>query len=210
VIEVHRRPPMHLHTERNDMNKLLLALQEHAAPAGEHAAESPSVFNLAANVSFWTVVIFLLLLFILAKFAFPAILGYAAAREQRIQAALDEAQRDREEASRLMEEQRQALARAREEAQGFIGEAQKTAERVRKDILEKARVEQEEMLARSKREIEDERVRAIESLRREAVDLAVAAASKLVEKRLDSTEDRRIVTEFLSHVEKGAAVGSRS
>jgi F-type H+-transporting ATPase subunit b len=71
-------------------------------------------------------------------------------------------------------------------------------------------VEQEEILARAKREIEDERARAIESLRREAVDLAVAAASKLVEKRLDSQEDRRIVTEFLSHVEKGAAVGSRS
>lgn len=191
------------------MNKFLLALQEHAAPAAEHA-ESPNVFALAGNVSFWTVVIFILLLIILAKFAFPPILGYAAAREQRIQDALDKAQRDREEANQLMEEQRQALARGREEAQGFISEAQKTAERVRKDILEKARAEQEEMLVRAKREIEDERMRAIESLRREAVDLAVAAASKLVEKRLDTAEDRRIVTEFLSHVEKGAAVGSRS
>ena len=187
----------------------LFALQEHAAPAAEHAA-SPSVFSWTASVSFWTVAIFLVLLFILSKFAFPAILGYAAARERRIQDALDQAQRDREEASRMMEEQRQALAAARGEAQGFVTEAQKTAERVRKEILEKARAEQEEMLARAKREIEDERVRAIESLRREAVDLAVAAASKLIDKRLDGPEDRRIVTEFLAHVETGAAVGSRS
>jgi F-type H+-transporting ATPase subunit b len=191
------------------MINFLWALQERAPAAAEHA-ESPSVFNLAGNVSFWTVIIFLLLLFILSKFAFPAILGYAAAREKRIQDALDQAQRDREESTRALEEQRQLLARSREESQAMVSEAQKTAERVRKDILEKARAEQEEMLARAKREIEDERLRAVESLRREAVDLAVAAASKLVEKRLDSQEDRRIVTEFLSRVEKGAAVGSRS
>jgi F-type H+-transporting ATPase subunit b len=192
------------------MISLLLALQEHAAPpAGEHAA-SPSVFQFATGVSFWTIIIFVILLIILAKFAFPPILGYAAAREQRIQDALDAAKRDREESQRLLDQQRQELAKARDEAQTYIADAQKTAERVRKEILEKARAEQEELLARAKREIDDERMRAIDSLRREAVDLAVAAASKLIEKRLDSLEDRRIVTEFLSHVEKGAAVGSRS
>ncbi len=191
------------------MISFLLALQEHVAPAAEHA-ESPNVFAFAGNVSFWTVIIFAILMFVLAKFAFPPILGYAAAREQRIQDAIDAARRDREESQRILEEQRQALAKARDEAQTYIADAQKTAERVRKEILDKARGEQEELLARAKREIEDERMRAVESLRREAVDLAVAAASKLVEKRLDSQEDRRIVTEFLSHVDKGAAVGSRA
>ena len=191
------------------MNLLFAFLQEHAPAAAEHA-ESPNVFALTANVSFWTVVIFLILLFVLAKFAFPPILGYAAAREKRIQEAIDEAARQRAESERLLEEQRSLLATARGDAQGIIAEAQKNAERVRRETLEKARVEQEEILARAKREIEEERTRAIESLRREAVDLAVAAASKLVEKRLDTQEDRRIVTEFLSHVEKGAAVGSRS
>ena len=187
------------------MISFLLALQEHATPAaGEHAA-SPSVFQLTTGVSFWTLVIFAILLFVLAKFAFPPILGYAAAREQRIQDALDAAKRDREESQRVLEEQRQALLKARDEAQTYVADAQKTAERVRKEILDKARVEQEELLARAKREIEDERLRAVDSLRREAVDLAVAAASKLVEKRLDSQEDRRIVTDFLAQVDKGAA-----
>jgi F-type H+-transporting ATPase subunit b len=191
------------------MINFLLALQEHAPAAAEHAA-APNVFALTGNVMFWTLVIFAILFFVLAKFAFPPILGYAAAREQRIQEAIDAARKDREESQRILEEQRQALAKAHSEAQSYIADAQKTAERVRKEILEKARTEQEELLVRAKREIEDERLRAVDSLRREAVDLAVAAASKLVEKRLDSQEDRRIVTEFLSHVEKGAAVGSRS
>lgn len=191
------------------MNLLISIIQEHAPAAAEHA-ESPNVFALTANVSFWTVIIFLILLFVLAKFAFPPILGYAAAREKRIQEAIDEAARQRAETERLLEEQRQLLASARNDAQGLISEAQKDAERVRRDLLERARVEQEEMLARARREIDDERARAIESLRREAVDLAIAAASKLVEKRVDAQEDRRIVTEFLAHVDKGAAVGSRS
>lgn len=195
------------------MNFLFALIQEHAPAAGAAAAEhaeSPNVFTLTSNVSFWTLVIFAILMVVLAKFAFPPILGYAAAREKRIQDAIDEAARQRAETEKLLEEQRQLLAKSRTEAQGMISEAQRDAERVRREMLDRARVEQDELLARAKREIEDERARAIESLRREAVDLAVAAASKLVEKRLDSQEDRRIVTEFLSHVEKGAAVGSRS
>jgi F-type H+-transporting ATPase subunit b len=188
---------------------LLSLIQEHAAEAAEHA-ESPNVFALTANVSFWTLIIFAVLLVVLAKFAFPPILGYAAAREKRIQDAIDEAARQRAETERLLQEQKDMLAQARSDAQALISDAQKDAERVRRDLLEKARTEQEEVLARAKREIEDERARAVESLRREAVDLAIAAASKLVEKKVDAQEDRRIVTDFLARVDKGAAVGSRS
>lgn len=191
------------------MNFLLSLIQEHAAQAAEHA-ESPNVFALTANVSFWTLVIFAVLLVVLAKFAFPPILGYAAAREKRIQDAIDEAARQREETERLLQEQKDMLTKARTDAQALISDAQKDAERVRRELLDKARTEQEEVLARAKREIEDERARALESLRREAVDLAIAAASKLVEKKVDAQEDRRIVTQFLSSVDKGAAVGSRS
>jgi F-type H+-transporting ATPase subunit b len=182
---------------------LIAFLQEHAAEA------SPNVFAITTNVSFWTLVIFLILLFILAKFAFPPILGYAAAREQRIQDALDQAAKDRAEANRVLEEQRQALLQARDEAQSVIGDAQKAAERVRREMLDKARAEQEEIITRAKSEIEAERARAIDSLRREAVELAIAAASKLVERKLDSAEDRRIVTDFLANVDRGDLAAKR-
>jgi F-type H+-transporting ATPase subunit b len=184
---------------------LILAVLQHGAEGGAE----PNVFALAGNVSFWTVVIFLILLVILAKFAFPPILGYAAAREQRIQEALDAARRDREEAQKQLEEQRQAVVAARDEAQRIIGDAQKAAERVRADLLEKARGEQEEILKRAKSEIEAEKSRAIDSLRKEAVDLAIAAASKLVEAKLDTAEDRRIVTEFLSNIDRGDLAAKR-
>jgi F-type H+-transporting ATPase subunit b len=190
----------------------LLQAQEHtpaAAQAAEHA-ESPSVFALSANVSFWTLIIFVILMAVLAKFAFPPILGYAAAREKRIQDTLDEARRNREEADRLLEQQRQEIAQARLEAQQLIAEGRTGAEKLRAELLNKARAEQEELVARAKADIESERIKAVESVRTEAVEIALAAASKLVEQRLDSENDRRIVNQFISRLEtEGASKASR-
>lgn len=179
------------------MNLIYLALAEDAA--------NDSIFGLDPGVSFWTLVIFIVLSVVLAKYAFPPILGYAAAREQRIQEALDEARRQREESEQLLEQQRQELLTARQEAQGLIAEGKQAAERVREDMLARARVEQEELVTRARQDIERERQKAIESLRREAVDLALAAAGKLVGTRVDSAEDRRLVTDYLKSVDSAGA-----
>lgn len=190
-----------------EMIALFALVQEHAPAAAEHA-EAPNVFALTANVSFWTLIIFAILLFVLAKFAFPPILGYAAAREKRIQDALDESARQREETRQLLELQRAELAKARTEAQAIIAEGRQAAERVRQDLLARARAEHEEMLARARADIEAERARAIESMRREAVELALAAAERLVEKRLDTEADRKLVSDFLSRAEVAEPVGA--
>jgi F-type H+-transporting ATPase subunit b len=159
-------------------------------------------------VSFWTLVIFILLSAVLSKFAFPPILGYAAAREQRIQDALDEAKRQREETEKLLAEQRQELLNARQEAQALIAEGKQAAERVRDDLLSRARAEQEEIVTRARQDIERDRDKAIESLRREAVDLALAAAGKLVGRRVDAAEDRRLVTEYLQSMDGANGAGA--
>ena len=190
-----------------EMIALLALIQDHAPAAAEHA-QAPNVFAFTFNVSFWTVIIFLVLLFVLAKFAFPPILGYAAAREKRIQDALDESARQREETRQLLELQRAELAKARAEAQAIIAEGRQAAERVRHDLLNRARAEHEEMLARARADIEAERARAIETMRREAVDLALAAAERLVEKRLDTEADRKLVSDFLSRAEVAEPVGA--
>jgi F-type H+-transporting ATPase subunit b len=77
-------------------------------------------------------------------------------------------------------------------------EARQLAEKERAVAMEKTKQEQEETLARARREIAAERDRAIAELRREAVDLSLAAASKLVEKRLDSETDRKLVLDYLA------------
>ncbi len=181
------------------MNVLWVLLQDHA---GEAAAE-PNVFNLSTSVSFWTLVIFLGLMFVLSKWAFPPILGYAAAREKRIQDSLDEAKRTREETAALLAEQRAELARARVQAQEIVAESRQAAEKVRADLLERTRAEQEAVVTRAKQEIQQESQRAVEHVRREAVELAIAAAAKLVEERLGSDQDRKLVTQFLDRATPG-------
>jgi F-type H+-transporting ATPase subunit b len=181
------------------MNVLWLVLQEHAAD------EAPNVFQLSASVSFWTVVIFLVLLGVLAKFAFPPILGYAAAREKRIQDQLDDAKRQREETAALLEQQRQELATAKQEAGALLAEARVAGEKLRSDMLARSREEGDALVERAKQEIGRERERAVEAVRREAVDLAIAAAGKLIEKRLSADEDRRLVSDYLGRAADAGA-----
>src|SRR5690606_2031386 len=183
------------------MNFLTVVLQ-HGAEAGAE----PNVFQLSTNVSFWTVVIFLVLLALLSKFAFPKILGYANAREERIQTILDQAARDREEAERILEEQRRELAEARQQAQQILADARQAGERMRQEMLEQARAEQQELVDRARQELEREREAAIDALRREAVELSLAAASRLIEQRLGAEEDRALVRDYIERI--GATSGA--
>ncbi len=183
------------------MNFLTVILQ-HAAEAGAE----PNVFQLSTNVSFWTFVIFLALLALLSKFAFPKILGYANAREERIQTILDQAARDREEAERILEEQRRELAEARQQAQQILADARQAGERMRQEMLEQARAEQQELVDRARQELEREREAAIDALRREAVELSLAAASRLIEQRLGAEEDRALVRDYIERI--GATSGA--
>jgi F-type H+-transporting ATPase subunit b len=174
---------------------LSLIIQAHAPAAQEHASGPLTV---EGGLMLWTVFIFLLLLAILKKFAWPAILGAVEAREKALERQLAEAARDRELAAALLAEHQKLIAEAKTQAHSVIVEARTVAEKERALAIEKTKQEQEELLARARREIAAERDTALAELRREAVDLSLAAASKLIEKRLDGETDRKLVQEFLS------------
>lgn len=178
------------------MNLIGIILQE------EHA--QPGLFDLNLGVSFWTIVIFLLLLWALAKFAFPAILGYAQAREERIREVMEAAQRDRDEALRLLEEQKRQLAGTRDEAALILAEAKQAAESVRQEVVEKAHAEHREMLERARGEIEREREKAVDALRATAVELALAATSKLLGQKVQGEADRRFVQDVIARTGTGS------
>jgi F-type H+-transporting ATPase subunit b len=164
----------------------------------EHAAEaSGGPLTVEGGLMVWTVVVFLLLLLVLKRFAWPAILGAVEAREQALEAQLVQAAKDREEAAALLAEHKRLVADARHQATGIVAEARGVAEKERALAVEKTKQEQDELLARARREIAAERDRAVADLRREAVDLSLAAASKLVGSRLDTDTGRRIVSEYL-------------
>ena len=171
----------------------LALLQEHAP-----AADQPGLMDIRLNLMFWTLIIFGGLFLILYKKAFPVILDAVEAREKALADAIEAAKKDRDEAARLLAEHKASIDNARDEAQKLIAEARGVSEKSRADMLEKTRQEQQELLERARRDIANERDKAIAELRREAVELAIAGASKVIEQNLDSDKNRKIVETFLS------------
>ena len=157
------------------------------------------------GLMFWTLAIFLVLMFILSKYAFKPILAAVEARERALEEAIEGAKRDREEAQKAMEEQRKHIQDARTEAQRLIAEGRGAGEKLRAEMLEQTKAQQAELLDRARRDIQGEKERAVAELRREAVDLAIAGASKVIEKNLDDQSNRKLVEEFLSSLKPAAS-----
>ena len=170
-----------------------------AASAAGEGGGGP--FSVNPGVTIWTLVVFGILLFTLAKTAWPAILKAVEEREQRIQAQLDAAEKANAEGQRSLAICNQQLSTARAEAQAIVAAARQAGEKVREELVAKGRLEQEELLARARREIGLERDKAVAELRREAVELSIAAASKVIERNLDTEADRRLVRDYLDSMD---------
>lgn len=173
---------------------LALALMPSEVAAAE---DGPGLFDVNLGLSLWTVVIFLALLFMLRRFAWGPILGMVEERENRIRSALDESAAAQAQARQLLEEHKAQLADARRQAGEIVAEGKAAGDRVRKDIEEKARSEAQHIIESARREISRERDLAIADLRKESVDLALAAAAKLMGEKMDDSQDRDMVMKYL-------------
>jgi F-type H+-transporting ATPase subunit b len=173
-----------------------------ALPLAAQEAEAPKSGLLSPNggLMVWTLVIFALLLFILSRYAYPKILEAVEARDKALEDALAAAKKDRDESAALLAEHKRQLEAARDEAQKLIASARADGEKVRADVIEQAHKEQQQMLERARAEIVSERDRAIAVLRRETVELAVRAASKVIERNLDVEANRAVVESFLASI----------
>lgn len=187
---------------------LTAALMFTATPALAAEGEGGPVNLLAPNpgLMVWTLVIFIILMFVLSKYAFKPLFAAVEAREKALEDAIAGAARDRDEAAQLLAQQRAQLETARTEAQAIIADSRATAERMRGDLMAQTKQQQEEMIEQARRAIESEKTAAIATLRREAIDLAIAGASRVIEQNLDSAGNRQIVESFLSSLDGAKGV----
>ena len=181
------------------MTTFLFALLQHATVAPEESGGG-GLLTLQGGLMFWTLVTFLFLFFILGRFVFPKITAAVEARERALEEAIEGAKRDREEAARILAEQQQQIESARLEAQKIIVEGRQVGEKLRAQMVEETHQQQQQMLERARREIEQEKERAIAEMRREAIELAIAGASKVIEQNLDDQANRKIVESFLASI----------
>jgi F-type H+-transporting ATPase subunit b len=173
---------------------LLLALLQE-----EHVA---SPFDINGGVIIWTVVIFIILLAGLWRLGYPSLLRMVEERERRIQKQLEDAEKANAEAQRLLDEHKKQIAAAHNQAQEILAKAKAVSEKERATLLAKAREEYDALLNRARKDIDAEKEKAIQALRREAVDLSIAAASRVIEANLDTDANRKLVTEFLESLGK--------
>jgi F-type H+-transporting ATPase subunit b len=149
----------------------------------------------------WTIICFAIAFFVLRKFAFGPIQGVIDERRKRILEALEEADKSRAEARRLLEEHRALVGEARADAEEILAEARKVAEAQRDRMKEETEVERQRRVAETSRQIEAETGRALEQIRAEVADLTLLATAKVTGKALDESDHRRLIDEAISELD---------
>jgi F-type H+-transporting ATPase subunit b len=150
----------------------------------------------------WTILTFLVLLTLLAKFAWRPLLEALESRQQSIRKSLDDAQKAKQELERLHHESAQIIRQARVEADAIITRSRGDAERLREEMRLKARAEADAIVKNAERQIQLETTRALQQIRNEAVDLSVMIASKIIQRNLSKEDNERLIDEALRQVQR--------
>lgn len=186
------------------MKTLLIALTALAAApafAAEHGEGAPNVFSGDVGNALWTVVIFLLVVFVLGKYAWGPILKGLQAREDFIREALDKAKRDRDEAETRLKEYEARIANARAEATAIVDEGRRDAEAVKRSIEEQTRAEADKMIARAKHEIQLASDTATKDLYDLSARLATDMATKILGREITAQDHNRLIAESLDSLD---------
>ncbi len=190
---------------------IVLALSVAGAPgllAAEGGADGSSLIKPDFGTLFWTALTFLLFAFFLGKFAWKPLLGALDARETSIRKSIEGAKNDRAEAERILGEHKQLVAEAHRDRAGALAAAQEEGEKLKAEILDEARKQREQVLAQTDAQVQAGLRRAKAELRAEAVDLAILAAGKLLDRNLDDAAQRQLVERHLADLERSGDSGA--
>ena len=171
---------------------------------------SNPLIQVTPGLMIWTIVCFLVVLFVLKRFAFAPIQKTIDDRRERIRQAIDEADRAREEARNLLEEHRKLIGQAKTEAEEILAEARKVADAQRERVREETETDRQRRLEETRRQIEQATHQALGQIRDEVGKLSVLAAEKITRKSLTDADQRRLIDEALAEIDFSELEGSRS
>jgi F-type H+-transporting ATPase subunit b len=150
----------------------------------------------------WGIVSFAVLAFFLWKFAGPALNRMLDARRQAVVGGLQEAEQAKQEAQGLLNDYREQLANAKDEANRIIEEARQMAETMRQEMTAKASSEADQIVAKARSEVVAERDRALTEVRQEVADLSIDLAERVVQGSLDREAQRGLIDRYLDELER--------
>ena len=149
----------------------------------------------------WTILTFLVLVTLLAKFAWRPLLQALDSRQELIRKSLDDAQQAKQELERLQHESAQIIRQARIDAEAVVAQSRSDAAKLREEMRQKAKAEADGIVRNAERQIQLETQRALQQIRQEAVDLSVMVASKILRRNLTKEDNEKLIEEALKQVE---------
>ena len=159
------------------------------------------LIQVTPGLMIWTIVCFLVTLFVLKRYAFGPIQKTIDERRDRIRQSLDEADNAREEARKLLEEHRRLISGAQTDAEEILSEARRVAEANERRMREELEADRQRRLEETRKQIDAETRRALEAIRAEVVDLSLLAATKVTRKSLDDADHRRLIEEAVGELD---------
>jgi F-type H+-transporting ATPase subunit b len=169
------------------------------------AAEESEGFNPLSpepGLYVWTLIAFIVVFFLLAKYIFPRLEETLADREKRIKEDLEKAEETKADAERILEEYKQRVAQAREESNKIIDDARQAAEQVRKDLVAKSESEARLIIDKAQNQLEGEKERTLGELQAQLAQWSTEIAGRIVERELDPNTQKQLVEKFIADIQK--------
>ena len=180
-------------TGQNDVTQTVAVVVEQKGIHNHHSGGGNPFLTIDPGMYLWTVITFLILLIILAKFAWRPILKVLDDREKFISKALKDAEQAKKEMEEITKKKEQLIIQANDQAKEIVSKGKESADRIAKDIEDRAKTETQKLLLSARKEIENEKNRAMSLLRIETADLVIRAASKLIDDNLDDEKNRKLI-----------------
>ena len=174
--------------------------------SSESGSSKPNpLVQLDPGLFIWTIITFLLLFFVLAKFAWKPILKVLNEREDQIKIALDDADKAKQELERLNQESEDILKKAHSDARIIHSDAKLASEKFKDEMISKAKEEEKKIIANAQNQIKVEKDLAIDEIRKKIVNLTLLTAEKIIKKNLSSKQNQEIIEESLKDLDKYSA-----
>jgi F-type H+-transporting ATPase subunit b len=168
------------------------------AQSGGHAP-NPLV-KLDPGLFIWTILTFLILFFVLAKFAWKPLLAALESRENTIKSSLEDAEKAKTELERLNADSEEIIAKARSEAQTIRVEAKSAAEKIKADVMVQAGEDAKKIRDEAEKQIQVEKDKAINEIRQEVVNLTMTVAEKVIKKNLSKEDNQSLIEDSIKHL----------
>ncbi|MDX6386930.1 MAG: F-type H+-transporting ATPase subunit b [Gaiellaceae bacterium] len=165
---------------------------------------SSGLIKVVPGLMIWTIVCFLITLFVLKRYAFGPIQKMLDERRERIRNAIEEAEHARTEARRLLEEHKALIGQARSQSEDILAEARKVAESMARRVKEETEADRHRRLEETKRQIEAETHRALQQIRTEVAELTLIATAKVTGKVLEDADHKRLIEDAISDLDFSA------